>query len=91
MVWVLVTLNIVYVIVFISFFMTQCDHVSDAWDPVLSTTNCRPRSIHEITSVAVNLVLDLSVVILPLPSVWKLQMPVAKKIGVTIMLTFGLG
>ncbi|KAK8097747.1 uncharacterized protein PG998_013233 [Apiospora kogelbergensis] len=89
-VWILVILNVVYVIVFTSFFMTQCDHISDAWDPVLSKTNCRPRSIQEIASVAVNLLLDLLVVIPPLPSVWKLQIPVDKKIGVTIMLTIGL-
>lgn len=91
LVWLLVAVNTAYIIIFITFFMTQCDRVSDAWDQQRSVTNCRPREVHEIASVAANLALDLSVIILPLPAVWKLQMPVIKKLGVTIMFTLGAG
>ncbi|KAK8131815.1 hypothetical protein PG984_008253 [Apiospora sp. TS-2023a] len=69
LVWLLVAVNTAYIIVFISFFITQCGHVSDAWDPVRSVTSFHPREIHEIASGAVNLALDLSVIILPLPTV----------------------
>ncbi|KAK7993053.1 hypothetical protein PG988_001847 [Apiospora saccharicola] len=77
LVWLLVSLNTAYIVVFISFFMTQCDHVSDAWDPVCSVTSCRPREIHEIASVAIKLGPGF--------------MPVIRKTGFTIMFTLGAG
>ncbi|KAI0095751.1 hypothetical protein GGR51DRAFT_544669 [Nemania sp. FL0031] len=90
-VWALIALNIIYVIVFITFFMTQCKPVWAAWDQVLNPTNCRPSEIHEITSVAVNLFLDLAVVLVPIPVVSKLQMPLSKKIGITAIFSLGFG
>ncbi|KAI1135147.1 hypothetical protein F5Y05DRAFT_183573 [Hypoxylon sp. FL0543] len=89
-VWVLMACTTIYVPVFIAFFMTQCNPVSAAWDPVLSKTNCRPREIHELVSVAVNLVLDLAVVVAPLPVIWGLRMQTAKKLGVSAAFSLGI-
>jgi hypothetical protein len=47
--------------------------------------------IQEIASVVVNLVLDSAVVLVPVPVVWKLQMPRNKKLGVTAMFSLGVG
>ncbi|KAI0380258.1 hypothetical protein F5Y04DRAFT_102200 [Hypomontagnella monticulosa] len=88
-VWILMACTAIYVPVFIAFFMTQCDPVWAAWDQVLSQTNCRPRQVHQLISVAVNLVLDLGVVVAPLPIIWGLQMQTSKKVGVSAV--FGLG
>lgn len=87
---VMMVLCVAYVPTFITVFMTQCSPVSAAWDPVLSLTNCRPRETHELVSVAINVVLDIFVVILPLPVVWKLKMPARKKAAVTGMFSIGL-
>ncbi|KAI0597599.1 hypothetical protein F4775DRAFT_593288 [Biscogniauxia sp. FL1348] len=90
-VYVLIGLCTLYPIVFIPFFVTVCNPVWAAWDPILSQTNCRPLEVQEIASVAVNLFLDFAVVTLPIPVVWKLQMPTNKKLGVTAMFSLGLG
>ena len=37
----------------------------------------------------INLIIDVIVIVLPMPSLWKLQMPWPKKIGICAM--FGLG
>ncbi|KAI1496233.1 hypothetical protein F5X99DRAFT_401047 [Biscogniauxia marginata] len=90
-VYVLIALCALYPVVFIPFFITVCHPVWAAWDPILSQTNCRPLEVQEIASVAVNLFLDFAVVTLPIPVVWKLQMPTNKKLGVTAMFSLGLG
>lgn len=36
-----------------------------------------------------NLILDLSVIILPMPMLWSLQMPFWKKMGITAMFSIG--
>lgn len=43
-----------------------------------------------MVSVAINVALDLMVVALPIPVVWKLQMPNKKKIAVTGMFSLGI-
>lgn len=83
------TLTVCYAPVFIAIFMTQCTPVWAAWDQVLSQTNCRPAEIHELASVAVNLALDLAVVLTPTPVIWTLQMPTRKKVGVSAMFSLG--
>lgn len=89
-VWIAMALCIAYVPTFITVFMTQCSPVSAAWDPVLSLTNCRPRETHELVSVAINVVLDLMVVLIPIPVIWNLQMPTQKKVAVIGMFSLGL-
>lgn len=89
-VYLLMFLIACYAPIFIVFFMTQCKPVWAAWDPVLSQTNCRPEGTNEIASVTTNLVLDLAVVLMPTPVIWKLHMSTRKKVGVSSMFSLGL-
>lgn len=62
--------------------------VSQQWNPV-PWGSCRDLSHSELASNAINAVLDISVVISPMPLLWKLEMPLRNKVAVTVM--FGLG
>ncbi|KAI1082685.1 hypothetical protein F5B20DRAFT_480077 [Whalleya microplaca] len=62
-----------------------------AWNPVLSATNCRPIAVPELISISLNLFFDLSIVLVPVPIIWKLQMPLRKKLAVNAMFSLGLG
>lgn len=77
-----------YIITFIPIFMTQCKPLEASWTPTLG--HCRPIEHEEYASVSVNMVLDLILVLLPLPTLWALQMPVGKKIFVSFMFSLGL-
>ena len=81
-----------FAIAFIPIFMTICDPPSALWnlDPMVAFTHCHPIQRQEYASVAANMALDLAVVIVPLPAVWKLQMPVDKKVKVSLMFSLGL-
>ena len=46
-------------------------------------------TVEELTSVSVNMGIDTAIVILPMPSLWKLKMVTRKKVGISGL--FGLG
>jgi hypothetical protein len=77
-----------YFIAFMTLFMTNCTPLSHLWHPVPGGW-CRQLTTEEYTSVAFNLVIDLGIVILPMPVLWRLQMPLRNKIFVSVM--FGIG
>lgn len=77
-----------YFIAFLVLFMTNCQPLSHLWDPVPGGW-CRELTDEEYTSVAFNLLIDLGIVILPMPVLWRLKMPLQNKISVSIM--FGIG
>ncbi|KAI1852845.1 hypothetical protein JX265_009818 [Neoarthrinium moseri] len=77
-----------YLVAFMAVFMTICQPIDQYWNPV-PWGHCRDTSIQEFTSVSFNLVLDLAIFILPMPWLWRLQMPRRNKIGISVM--FGIG
>jgi hypothetical protein len=90
-VYTMIALEIAFVIAFLPIFLTICNPPSAFWslNPVDQATKCHPIQRQQYASVAANMLLDLAVVIIPLPSIWKLQLPMGKKLFVTLM--FGLG
>jgi hypothetical protein len=78
-----------YFITFMALFMTNCVPLYHLWHPVPGGW-CREVTIEEYTSVAFNLVIDLAIVILPMPALWRLQMPLRNKVYVSIMFSIGL-
>jgi hypothetical protein len=77
-----------YPIVFIPIFMTQCKPLAASWNPTLG--QCKPIKRQEYASVSINMALDLMVVALPLPTIWALQMPLSKKMGVSFVFSLDL-
>lgn len=51
--------------------------------------SCGDLAKAEMAAAAFNLVLDVLIVLLPVPIVWRLQLPKQKKVGITA--TFALG
>lgn len=65
-----------------------CQPVAFNWDLTLNGS-CGNEGEAELAAAAINMVLDVGIVALPLPVIWSLQMQTSQKLGVTI--TFGLG
>ncbi|KAI0545071.1 hypothetical protein F4679DRAFT_576420 [Xylaria curta] len=76
-------------VTFIPIFLTNCIPLSQYWDPK-PTGWCRDTVISDSATVAGNLLLDLFVLGLPLPVLWRLQMSVRDKITVTAMFSIGI-
>lgn len=65
-----------------------CRPISQFWSPTVNGT-CGNERVFGITASALNLVTDVIILIMPMPMLWGLHMPVAKKIQLTM--AFGLG
>ncbi|KAL8900591.1 MAG: hypothetical protein Q9192_000978 [Flavoplaca navasiana] len=79
---------VLYVIVFIPIFMTQCRPLAAAWNPTLG--QCKPIEHQEYASVSINMVLDLIIVVLPMPTLWSLRMPWRRKAFLSMLFSLGL-
>ncbi|KAI1434793.1 hypothetical protein GGR50DRAFT_376425 [Xylaria sp. CBS 124048] len=82
-------LDAIYLISFIPIFLTNCVPLSQYWDPK-PTGWCRNTIKSDSATVAFNLLLDFSILILPLPVLWHLQMSLRDKLTVTSMFSIGL-
>ena len=87
--YVLMGLCMAFCVAFMAVFMTNCHPVSFMWNPV-EGGGCRDMTHSEFASVGCSLVIDLAVIILPMPWLWGLQMPLRNKIVVSITLSIGL-
>ncbi|KAI1744596.1 hypothetical protein F4680DRAFT_443871 [Xylaria scruposa] len=88
-VYFVIVLDVIYIIAFIPIFLTNCIPLSQYWDPK-PTGWCRDTVISDSATVAGNLLLDIFVLGLPLPVLWRLQMSVRDKITVTAMFSIGI-
>lgn len=77
-----------YGIAFLCVFMTNCQPISQQWNPVPGGW-CRDLSVEELASVTINLAIDLIIVIMPMPVLWGLQMAVRNKIFISLMFCIG--
>ncbi|KAI0805383.1 hypothetical protein GGR55DRAFT_293080 [Xylaria sp. FL0064] len=87
--WTLIIVSAAGIPIFIAFFMTRCSPYWAIWDEELSKTNCESRTQVDLAAVVYNIFLDLAVFFVPLPIVWRPQMPTVKKVGVSIMFSLG--
>ena len=65
-----------------------CRPLSMNWDPAAGG-HCGNRNVMFVVAGATNMVTDIMVMALPIPALWKLQMPMIRKIG--LMAVFSLG
>jgi hypothetical protein len=66
-----------------------CIPVQAAWDYTITDAKCIHILDYFYTSAGVNIATDLLLCFLPLPTIWRLQMPKAQRVVVCII--FGMG
>ncbi|EOA90941.1 uncharacterized protein SETTUDRAFT_102236 [Exserohilum turcica Et28A] len=67
-----------------------CKPIAASWNPLLlATATCSNRGAIYITTAVVGIVTDVILMIIPIPTIWGLQMPTKQKIGLTIMFAIG--
>lgn len=65
-----------------------CRPLAYNWDETVEGT-CADKNSAFLSSAIINLLIDLCTVVLPLPMLWRLHMPTARKIGITAMFSLG--
>ena len=64
----------------------ECRPLSTNWGV---PSQCRPAFRTSISAAVFNAISDLGVLILPQPLIWKLQLPVAKRFGLSLVFLMG--
>ncbi|KAF6814954.1 integral membrane protein [Colletotrichum sojae] len=67
----------------------RCTPIERAWTPSKPGT-CLDLTIFYYSAFVIKLLTDLVLFIQPIPTIWKLQLPIAKRCGVIFMLSLGL-
>ena len=67
----------------------QCVPRTKIWDPFVKG-HCIDVNTAFVATAAVNVISDISILILPLFCVWRLQIPIRRKMGISTMFAAGV-
>lgn len=68
----------------------QCTPYARIWDKTITEGSCISTTTLEIAGAVINLASDLIVLILPQKTIWRLQMSMRNKIGVSVVFAVGI-
>lgn len=71
------------------FAIAQCTPRKKIWNPLMNTGHCIDTSAAYLSTAIFNVITDFAILILPMPILWKLQMPRKKKILTTAVFATG--
>ncbi|KAI1816159.1 hypothetical protein GGS20DRAFT_263282 [Poronia punctata] len=86
--WITHVLNIMWLVAYTGVVIFQCTPVARFWDPSLVGTCVQQSGIY-IGSAVPSVVIDLIILLIPLPLLWKLQMSRVRKIGIGVVFVLG--
>ncbi|KAL7627957.1 hypothetical protein AAE478_002153 [Parahypoxylon ruwenzoriense] len=89
--WVLIAVNLVYAIIYDFLLILQCDPVSGAWRSWDGEFASKCISINVLgwSAAAINIALDIAVIVLPLPELFRLSLSLRKRLQIIAMFTVG--
>lgn len=67
----------------------QCIPLDAIWTFQIESSRCLDIPLLQFVTTVANAITDLYILLLPLPILWRLQLPLRKKIGVTAIFTSG--
>ena len=71
-----------FILYFVSmiFAIVDCTPREKIWNPLITGGHCFNASAAYLATSIINVLTDFTILILPMPSLWKLQMPIRRKI-----------
>ena len=88
--WVLIAMQAAYIITFEIIPGFSCTPIADGWEPVRRLTSCTDLYIDATIGLySVSLAFDVILLVFPLWIVFRLQMPIKKRIGVSVIFLIG--
>ncbi|KAK7936175.1 hypothetical protein PG985_001670 [Apiospora marii] len=87
--WPVLVANAVFYVAATFVIAFSCRPVSKFWTP-MGEGICINRRNFDFASACINLVLDVIILIIPQRMIWKLQMPLRRKVGISAIFSIGL-
>jgi hypothetical protein len=90
--WICYSVMVLSICYWISVFLETfllCTPVEFNWDKTIAGT-CNPNALTAyVVAASINLVIDVFIVVLPIPLLWRLQMSLAKRLGTISLFSLG--
>lgn len=88
-----ITLGVVIAwgITFVIHMLLVCRPIQAYWDLALAATACGDQIRMYAILIASNMITDIIIVILPMYTIWHLQMKIAEKLALTCCFALGIG
>ena len=81
--------NLIFYVVAVIFIIVLCTPRKKIWNPLMQGGHCFSfNAIFQATGVF-NVISDFAILILPMPCLWKLRMPLKKKLLMTAIFATG--
>ncbi|KAL8649407.1 MAG: hypothetical protein Q9226_005587 [Calogaya cf. arnoldii] len=87
---VIIVLTLVYYIISTAITIFACSPREKMWNPLITDGHCLNNNAGVLFTSLFNIVSDIVILVLPARSVWKLQIPRAKKIKIVALFATGL-
>ncbi|PGH27458.1 hypothetical protein AJ80_00937 [Polytolypa hystricis UAMH7299] len=87
--WSLIALNIAWGIAFMFTLVFTCMPVHHYWT-ALADQRCGNESSRVLAGTITNIITDILVLVLPMPTLWKLQLPAREKVVLIALMSLGL-
>jgi hypothetical protein len=92
-VYVVIGFVVAYSVSSILVIIFACNPIAATWDPTLialHTTKCINEPAAYLSQAGINIFADLLIFILPMRTIWRLQLPLRQKISVSSVFAVGL-
>ncbi|KAI0854608.1 hypothetical protein F4860DRAFT_522964 [Xylaria cubensis] len=84
------TLNAIFYLVVLLTDLLYCTPVQYHWDMSIPGGHCADDNLLSPFSAAINVALDITILLLPQRVIWKLNIPLKKKVGISSVFLMGL-
>ncbi|KAI9737217.1 MAG: hypothetical protein M1818_005749 [Claussenomyces sp. TS43310] len=88
--YILMVCSVCWVIMALLISFLICRPLSHNWDPFTAKGSCGNQTAAYAAMGVVDIIVDIGIMVLPLPAVFSLQMPLANKFGVAALLLLGI-
>lgn len=92
LVWIIdgfLLLNVLFYFALFLFVFLACRPLEHAWNPLVAGTCVKDKMVLHIVSASINTVSDLIIVIFPQPVIWRLELTMRRKWGLSAVFLLG--
>ena len=71
-------------------FVFQCHPVEFFWNRAIPGGHCLPGNASFLANAVISLMIDIWILLIPIPTVWRLRIPTRQKIALSVIFMIGL-
>lgn len=86
--WVSIVMSVLCYMALVLQVCLICRPISAAWDTTVSGS-CGDQVLSYVIVEIVGMIIDLVIIVLPIPPIWRLKTTFAKRLGMSSLLSFG--